>query len=147
VRSIDAAGNLVDSNLVWWWELPDGAPEAEVRMTCARNALSEIASASKAGAVRLAVVDLVATYALAVDEEQWLPCQRGQIRMQTLLDWALPYPDRGVQDAADELWREVLTQHRAEWMAETQRLVARWNGLARRRMAEAGDDSEATWKT
>lgn len=134
MRSIDPAGKTVEETLVWWWQLPEGAPLAEVRMICARNALSEIASASKVGAVRLAVVDLLATYALAADEDERQPCQHGLLRMQTLLDWALPYPDRGVQEAADDLWREVLTQHRAEWVAETQRLMDRWNDPSRRGM-------------
>lgn len=125
MRAIDPAGNVTETPDVWWWQLPDNAPPSAVRMICARNALTEVASRSRAATVRVAIVDVLATYAIAMDRHERAPWHHGEIRLQTLLDWALVHPDRDLQNVATGLWREVLNHHRAEWEAEAQRLVAR----------------------
>lgn len=130
MRAIDRAGNIVEVPYLWWWQLPDDAPPAAVRMICASNALTEVASRSRAPMVRMAIVEVLAAYALAIDEEERAPRHHGQIRLQTLLDWALVHPDRDVQNVAAGLWREVLNHHRAEWEAGTQRLAAKWNNTS-----------------
>lgn len=99
-------------------------------MICASNALTEVASRSRALTVRVAIVEVLASYALALDGQGHAPRHQGEIRLRTLLDWALVHPDRDVQTVAAALWRAVLTHHRAEWEAEAQRLMARWNDTA-----------------
>jgi hypothetical protein len=130
VRAIDRAGNIIEDPHLWWWQLPDNAPPAEVRMICASNALTEVASRSRAPTVRVAIVDVLIAYALAVDEHEHAPRHQDEIRLPMLLDRALVHPDRDVQKVAAGLWREVLGHHRAEWQAEAQRLMAKWNDTA-----------------
>ena len=130
MSAIDPAGNIIQAPGVWWWQLPDNAPPAEVRMICASNALTEVASRSQVLMVRMAIVEVLATYALALDRRGHDSRHHGEIRLRTLLDWALVHPDRDVQNVATGLWRAVLTHHRAEWEAEARRLVARWSDTA-----------------
>ncbi|MBR0666388.1 hypothetical protein GXW71_18655 [Roseomonas hellenica] len=130
MREIGPDGNIVEAAPVWWWQLPDGALQSELRMVCARNALTVIAAGSRAPTVRVAIVDVLAAYALAMDRQPLARRHRGQIRLQTLLDWALVHPDRDLQKVAADLWREVLKHHRPEWEAEARRLMANWNDPA-----------------
>lgn len=130
MRAIDPTGNIIEAPYLWWWQLPDNAPPAEVRMICASNALTEVASRSRTPVVRVAIVDVLAAYALAMDGQERALRHRGEIRLPMLLDRALVHPDRDVQKVAAGLWRAVLDHHRAEWEAEAQRLVAKWNDTA-----------------
>lgn len=131
MRAIDPIGRMVDTDQVWWWQLPDSASAAEVRHACYRNALSEIACSSKVRVVRAAVSEVLAAFAWCVQKDgRQAPSRRGEIRSQVLLDWAMISGDREVQRAADWLWREVLRHHRPEWEAEVKKLIDRWNDPA-----------------
>lgn len=55
MRAIDPSGNIVDTDQVWWWQLPDSATPAEVRQACFRNALSEVACSSRTREVNAAI--------------------------------------------------------------------------------------------
>lgn len=138
------AGNPGDADQIWWWQVPRNAPLAAVRMVCGRNALSAVARASSWQHVRLAVVDVLSVYALAVPaEDKPRSRHRHGTRIQALLDWAQIHPSHEVQNAVSILWREVLAQHRAEWEAEMQRLLDRWRNPIwplrdRRRRGEGG---------
>lgn len=147
MRALDPTGQIVETDQVWWWQLPDVATQAEVRMICSRNALSEVASASKQPEVRLAIVDLLSHYAMAVSDDDAEPRHSGELQIQCLLDWSLVHPDPDVQEAADALWREVLEHHRRDWEMQTRRLVDRWNdplsplhNLRRRLQSDADDE-------
>ncbi|MBR0647494.1 hypothetical protein [Plastoroseomonas hellenica] len=147
MRAIDPHGNFVDTDQVWWWQLPDSASPAEVRQACYRNAVAEVACASKVGEVRGAITEVLAAYAWVVQREgRKAPRKRGELRVHALLDWALINRDPDVQKASDRLWREVLRHHRAEWEAEARTLMERWNDPAsplrglRRRMQGDGEE-------
>lgn len=128
MRSIDPSGNIVDTDQVWWWQLPDTASPAEVRQACFRNALSEVACASEVHDVLGAVTRVIGTFAFALAREGRQALRReGTLRVQAMVDWAMISEDREVQGAVDLLWREVLQHHRDRWEEEAQKLIDRWN--------------------
>ncbi len=56
MRTINPAGEVVETKDVWWWQSEEGRLIAEVRAVCRRNALSEVAANSEKHEVHIAAL-------------------------------------------------------------------------------------------